>query len=170
MEEEKKISIPLIVGGLVLVIIIGAGGILISLNQSSSTNNTTTGQDLNNNTNTTTPPTTTTPTPTTPPTTTTATYKDGTYESSGSYMSPAGDEDIDVSVTVANDVVTAVRVTPQATDSESQRYQGKFADGISSLVVGKKLSEVSINKVNGSSLTGTGFNSALARIKTQARI
>lgn len=166
MQEEKKISIPLIIGGLVLVIIVGAGGILIAINQiSPSTNNTAT-------TPTTVVPTTIASTPTTTtttPTTTTATYKDGTYTSTGSYMSPAGDESIGVSVTIVNDTITAVKVTPEATDEESARYQSRFASGISAAIVGKKLSATSVGRVNGSSLTGTGFNSALARIKSQAQ-
>jgi len=164
--EEKKVSIPLVVGGVAIIVVVAAGGIFISLNQNNT--NTTNGTQLESipgkndtvgNVS-----------ETTTPTSTTLTYKDGTYTANGSYISPAGDETIDVKITLANDTITAVTVTPLATDSESQRYEGKFADGISAVVVGKKLNTVSVGKVNGSSLTGTGFNSALARIKNQAAV
>ncbi|MFS8130619.1 MAG: hypothetical protein ACMG57_01430 [Candidatus Dojkabacteria bacterium] len=167
MQEEKKISIPLIIGGLVLVIIVGAGGILIAVNQANSANNATTGQQIESIPNV--ADTIGTTTTTTPPVAVNTTYKNGTYTASGSYISPGGDQSIDVNLTIANDTITAVTVTPRASDEESARYQSKFASGISSAVVGKKLSATSVGRVNGSSLTGTGFNSALARIKSQAQ-
>ncbi|MEO6729106.1 MAG: hypothetical protein ABIM99_04240 [Candidatus Dojkabacteria bacterium] len=169
MEEEKKVSIPLVIGGVAIVVVVAAGGIFISLNQNQSANIATGRQleSITNNSNTTSNNTANMMGDS--PTMMSNSYKDGTYTSSGSYVSPAGNESVDVSITVANDTVTGVTVTPKATDSESQRYQSKFAFGISSLVVGKKISALNVSKVNGSSLTSTGFNAALAKIRTQAQ-
>lgn len=97
-------------------------------------------------------------------------YKDGTYNQSGSYQSPAGAESVSVSMTVKGDVVTGVTVTPAAQNEVSKQFQGLFAAGINQLVVGKKLSEIgAFGQVNGSSLTPAGFNSAVAAMKAQAQ-
>lgn len=96
-------------------------------------------------------------------------YKDGTYEATGQYATPESVETIDVTLTVAGDTVTAVEVTGDPQAAESKRYQGEFIGGIQSEVVGKKLDEVSVSKVAGSSLTSGGFNKAVDTIKTEAK-
>lgn len=98
----------------------------------------------------------------------TTAYIDGTYGATGSYRSPGGTEEIGVALTIADDIVTAVTVDPQASGTSGQ-YQSQFASGIASLVVGKNVDEVSVSRVSGSSLTSTGFNSALETIKNDAR-
>lgn len=97
-----------------------------------------------------------------------STYQDGTYEATGSYTSPNGQEEIDVSLTLANDVITAVTVTPEATNPNSVNYQTQFADGISEVVVGKDIDEIDVSRVAGSSLTSGGFNEAVETIKSDA--
>ncbi len=96
-------------------------------------------------------------------------YKDGTYEATGQYATPESVETIDVTLTVAGDTVTAVEVTGDPQAAESKRYQGEFIGGIQSEVVGKKLDELSVSKVAGSSLTSGGFNKAVDTIKTEAK-
>ncbi len=96
------------------------------------------------------------------------TYTDGTYTAKGSYESPAGNETIEVSLTVADDVVTDVTVTPMADDATAVKFETQFASGIADEVVGKSLDGLSVDKVSGSSLTGTGFNAALDQIRTDA--
>lgn len=171
--EEKKISIPLVIGGFVLVIIIGAGGVVLLLRHSDSENSTNTfsnntiinPQPISNNSlanNMESP---------LPATSTTKKYKDGTYTATGNYVSPDGPETIDVSVTLANDNVSAVTVTPGAFGGDSRRYETQFSRGISSIVVGKPLDQAYVHgNVNGSSLTGDGFDDALDQIKTQAQV
>lgn len=113
----------------------------------------------------------TTNTPTEPTTTATeSTYADGTYTMSGAYVSPAGRETVTVSVTLANDIITDASFTGDATNPSSVRNQGRFAEGYSALVVGKDIDTVELGVVNGSSLTGIGFNDALTQIKADARI
>lgn len=116
-----------------------------------------------------------TTTPTTPPATVPAekpadgaVYKDGTYTATGEYSSPAGKEEIGVTLTLVDDVITDVSVTPMATVPISVRLQADFAANYKTLVVGKKIDEVNLGKVSGSSLTPVGFNDAIAKIKLEA--
>lgn len=122
-------------------------------------------------------PTPTTPAPTTPPATEPAavtppaksSFKDGTYSADGTYMSPGGQEAIGITITLKNDVVTAVSAVSKTSRPMSQRYQGMFIGGLEEVVVGKKITEVSLTKVSGSSLTPAGFNDAVVKIQAQAK-
>ena len=95
-------------------------------------------------------------------------YADGTYSADGSYQSPGGEESVSVSITLDDDVVTAVTVTPHATSGNSKQYQTQFASGIAGEVVGKDIAELDVSRVAGSSLTSGGFNEALEQIKADA--
>lgn len=96
-------------------------------------------------------------------------YADGTYAATGSYESPAGPETVGVSVTLADGVVTAVEVTPEATNPASQKFQNQFASGVADVVVGKPIEGLTVDAVSGSSLTPEGFNAALAEIVADAQ-
>ena len=96
-------------------------------------------------------------------------YKDGTYTATGSYLSPGGEDQIGVTLTVKNDIVTAVSVNPMAGDNTSARYQQMFVSGYKTYVIGKNLSTLNVGKVSRSSLTPRGFNDAVAQIRTQAK-
>lgn len=95
-------------------------------------------------------------------------YADGTYTASGSYQTPESVEQITVTVTVADDVVTDVEITGTPTKAESKRYQSAFIGGIAEVVVGRDLADISVSRVAGSSLTSSGFNAAIAEIRTEA--
>lgn len=94
---------------------------------------------------------------------------DGTYAATGSYESPAGQETVAVSLTLADGVVTAVEVTPEATNPTSKQFQTKFASGVVDVVVGQPVDGLSVDAVSGSSLTPEGFNDALAQIVADAQ-
>jgi uncharacterized protein with FMN-binding domain len=96
-------------------------------------------------------------------------YTDGTYTATGGYVSPNGPETIDVSITLKDDVITAVEVIPNPDNANTEKYQGLFAAGISDVVVGKDIDAISVSKVSGSSLTSGGFNEAVAEIKADAK-
>ena len=96
-------------------------------------------------------------------------YKDGTYTATGSYQSPGGPDQISVTLTVKNDVVTDASIVKMPGDHESSRYQTMFESGYKAVVVGKKLSSLSVTKVSGSSLTPKGFDDAVAQIRVQAK-
>lgn len=100
---------------------------------------------------------------------TTGPLADGTYSSTGGYQSPNGPETVVVTLSIADGIVTAASVEPQASNATSSRYQGQFAGGIADEVIGKPLAEVRVTRVAGSSLTGGGFNKALEQIRAQAQ-
>ena len=95
-------------------------------------------------------------------------YIDGTYTADGSYQTPESVEKISVTVTLQDDVITAVSVSGNPQKRESEEYQSKFIGGISSEVVGKSIDEISVSRVAGSSLTSGGFNQAIETIKAEA--
>ncbi len=96
-------------------------------------------------------------------------YKDGTYSADGNYVSPNGNETVGVELTLAGGAVTGVKITPHPTNPNTRKFQGEFAGGIQSQIVGKKLDEIKVSKVAGSSLTSGGFNQAVEKIKSEAR-
>ena len=95
-------------------------------------------------------------------------YADGTYTVDAGYQAPSGSESITVELTIADDTVTAVTVTGDATDREASHYQRRFASAIPADVVGQDISGVSVSRVAGASLTSNGFNSALDEIRSKA--
>lgn len=99
----------------------------------------------------------------------TSMYKDGTYSAGGVYRSPAGGESVQISLTLKDDVVTDATFSGDATHQKSIAMQEAFGSGFKEQVVGKSLDEVSVGVVNGSSLTGTGFMDAVAKIKLEAK-
>ena len=103
------------------------------------------------------------------PTADKAGYKDGTYSAVGNYNSPGGPEEIGVSVTLKNNLITNASVEVKATRRKSLMVQQDFADHFKPFVIGKNINEVKLDKVSGSSLTPAGFNDAIAKIKAQAK-
>ena len=98
-----------------------------------------------------------------------AAYKDGTYTADGTYRSPAGEENISTSVTIENGVITASTFTGSTVNPAGVRLQKAFAEGFTSQVVGKRVDEVELTVVNGSSLIPKGFMDALKKIRLQAQ-
>jgi uncharacterized protein with FMN-binding domain len=99
---------------------------------------------------------------------TSASYTDGDYTAEGSYISPAGEQSVKVQLTLKDDTVTAVTVTPEADDPQAKGFQEKFAGGISDAIVGKDIDTLNVSRVAGSSLTSGGFNKAIEAIKAEA--
>lgn len=95
-------------------------------------------------------------------------FQDGRYTARGDYTSPGGASAVDVKVTLKDDRVTAITVTPKAENPTAQGYEARFASGVGGKVVGKKLSELNVTKVSGSSLTSQGFDRAIEAIAQQA--
>lgn len=95
-------------------------------------------------------------------------YADGTYSASGQYATPESVETIDVTLTLADDVITDVEVTGDPQARESQDYQNRFIGGIADEVVGQNIDDISVSRVAGSSLTSGGFNQAVDAIKADA--
>ena len=98
-----------------------------------------------------------------------ASYKDGTYTADGNYVSPNGTETVGVTLTLAGGAVSDVQITQHPSNPNTRKFQGEFAGGIQSQIVGKKLDEIKVSKVAGSSLTSGGFNQAVEKIKADAQ-
>lgn len=96
------------------------------------------------------------------------TYANGTYTESATYQAPSGTEAVDVTISLTDNVITDVQVTGHATDPQAKLHQGQFSDGIAGVVVGKRIDEIQVDKVGGSSLTSGGFNAAVELIKADA--
>jgi len=96
-------------------------------------------------------------------------YKNGTYTEQGNYSSPGGQETISVSLTIADDAVKAVTVKTVKADPTAQQYEAQFIGGISKAIVGKKIDDLHVTQVAGSSLTSQGFDDALTKIKADAK-
>ena len=102
-----------------------------------------------------------------PPTAPTNDFADGTYSSSVHYRVPSHSYSMDVSVTVKNDIITAVNV---AYDSSTARdsYTRRFDKSYASYVIGKDLQGINVSRIGGASLTTKAFNKALDSIEAQA--
>ena len=96
-------------------------------------------------------------------------YQDGTYSADGTYVSPNGTETVGVELTLAAGTVTAVNITQHPSNPNTRKFQGEFAGGIASQVVGRNIDELKVSKVAGSSLTSGGFNQAVEKIKSEAQ-
>jgi uncharacterized protein with FMN-binding domain len=101
---------------------------------------------------------------------TSADYADGDYTAQGDYVSPAGPSKVTVEITLSGDIVTAVTVTPLATEGNSIGFQTLFAEGIAAVVEGQDIDTLDVARVGGSSLTSGGFNDAIDKIKAEALV
>lgn len=101
---------------------------------------------------------------------TSAEYADGTYSATGDYISPAGPSQVTVEITLQDDAVADVVVTPLSTDATAKGFQTQFADGIADVIVGRDIDTLEVSRVGGSSLTSGGFNDALEQIKAEALV
>ena len=96
-------------------------------------------------------------------------YQNGEYTATGSYIPPSNTkEEVTVSLTLADGVVTGLEVSTSGNHPTSKRYQAEFTGGVQQEVVGKPLDEVKVDKIASSSLTSSGFNKALDEIKSEA--
>lgn len=96
-------------------------------------------------------------------------FKDGSYEAEGNYTYPGGSESITVQITLKDGVVTETSTDAPSDNLASEFYQKQFIKTYESKVVGKKITDIMLDRVAGSSLTTQGFNTALEAIKAQAR-
>ena len=99
----------------------------------------------------------------------TKSYKDGIYDAQGYYPTPGGMESIDITVTLGKDVIKDISLIQQGKTETAKDFQSRFASGYKDQVVGKKISEVKLTRVAGSSLTPIGFNDALDQVEEDAK-
>lgn len=100
---------------------------------------------------------------------TAASYKNGTYTETGNYISPGGQEQIQVTVTLTDGKIADSSVVTFGLTPTSKLKQKDFSENYKEFVVGKNIDEVMLTKVSGSSLTPKGFDDALEKIKAKAK-
>lgn len=101
----------------------------------------------------------------------TTVYQDGEYTGTGSYQSPAAQENIVVRIRIKEDKIEDIDLTSDTQVDASKKYQGLFLQGLKQEVIGKDLSELGeFSKLNGSSLTSKGFNEALQKAREEAAV
>jgi hypothetical protein len=90
----------------------------------------------------------------------------GTFTENTTYLTPKRtSHSLAVSLTVQNDVVTTADVRYDGKDSGfSNTYQERFDAAYKTEVVGKKLSDISLSRVGGASLTSASFNEAIKQV------
>lgn len=101
-----------------------------------------------------------------PSTVDTATYQDGEYSATGWYGGLPSHQD--VTLTIDDDIVTAIEITTPAEDETSLGYQQRFADALPGVVVGRSLDDIAFDRLAGSSGCTEGFFDALADVREQA--
>ena len=74
-----------------------------------------------------------------------------------------------VTLALKQGVVTSVKVVPKAENPTASGYESQFASGVGAKVVGKRLSDLNVTVVSGSSLTSQGFDAAVAAIEAKAK-
>lgn len=156
MQERKKV--PPAVAAIIVIVLIGAVvAAVIAVNASRSTENESGEQQ-------------TSQLEANAPTANTGSgeYLDGTYQATGSYVTPGGVEEIGVTVTLEGGIITSASLDQRAEAADSKQYQQAFASGFREIVVGESIDDVEISRVAGSSLTSTGFYDALDEIKIDA--
>jgi len=97
-------------------------------------------------------------------------YRDGAYTVVGKYSAPSGAENVGITLVLKDDVIVDASGTVETAHPTSKKFQGLFLGGFKTQVVGKKLSEVSLDKVSGSSLTPKGFADAVLQIRAEAGV
>jgi len=164
-QEKPDNSTQKITAGLVVLVVIAllAGGVIVYSNKQGGQNTATTPASSIA----------ASPAASTAPSTSgtisSSAYKDGTYSASSTYYVPHGSEDIKVTLTVKDGMVTDSSIANSEYDRESARYQQDFAYEYKSSVVGKPISSLQLNYVAGASDTTQGFNDALQQIKSEAK-
>lgn len=161
---EQKSKVKLVTT--VIAVLVIAGVVLLAdhlKSQDASTNtlSSTTTTTSNNSTD-------TASTGSTSTATSTGTVKDGTYSATSSYSVPHGTEQIQVSVTLKDGIITDSSIQNSESDFDSRQYQEGFTAEYKVKVVGKKISGLHVGVIAGASDTTEGFNKALSVIASKA--
>ncbi len=96
-------------------------------------------------------------------------YKDGTYATDVTYVTPKRDEyGVNVSLILTRDIVTDVKVT-YSKGGEKDPNAARFQAAYKAQVIGKDIDTLNLSRVGGASLTTAAFNNALVNIKADAK-
>ena len=88
-----------------------------------------------------------------------------TFTETGTYLTPARtSHEMTVSLTLENGVVAAAAIVYDGGEGFSNANQERFDAAYKAEVIGKPLTEISLSRVGGASLTSQAFNEAVAKI------
>ncbi len=162
MEESSGPSTKVIIGLVVIVLLVIAatGAVIASSNGKSKSSDIVASSS---------PSTSGKPSRGTTSSTSASGYKDGDHNATSTYESPGGEESVSVKLTLADGSITSVSTTAKSNVAEAKDYQNQFLAAYKSQVVGKKITDVNLTRIAGSSLTSIGFNSAIDKIKSEAQ-
>ena len=93
-------------------------------------------------------------------------FRDGEYSATGWYGGLPSHHD--VTLTIENDLIVDVEINTPAEDETSLGYQQRFVSALPDAVVGRDISDLTVDRLAGSSGCSEGFMDALAQIKEQA--
>lgn len=101
-----------------------------------------------------------------------ATIADGEYSKTVEYAfpkdEPKGTENLKVSLSIKDETITEVSIEGDSTNDITKSYVNKVNDGLQSLAVGKKITELEIpEQIAGSSLTTAAFAQAVTAIAAE---
>ena len=160
MEPQQNSNKNLIIKIIAAIIVLAVAGFAFSRMDNTS--------DETANQNTNGAPTEEMPGGDTEPVATNRKYRDGTYTSTGRYTSPAGQEEVQITLVIKDDAVSSGTFVGKAVNPGSVKNQTLFKEGFDQYVVGKNVDDLQLEVVNGSSLTPKGFMDALSKIKVEA--
>ncbi len=90
---------------------------------------------------------------------------DGIYSQNVTYATPGGNENVNMTISVENDVVNTVSITAASPNPISAGFISKVNAALPELVVGKKITALDIPKqIAGSSLTTAAFKQYVADV------
>jgi formylmethanofuran:tetrahydromethanopterin formyltransferase len=96
-------------------------------------------------------------------------YKDGSFSTDVTYLTPKRDEyGVNVSLTLKQDIITDAKVT-YSNGAEKDPNAAKFEAAYKVQVIGKDIDTLELSRVGGASLTTGAFNNALVQIKADAK-
>jgi uncharacterized protein with FMN-binding domain len=95
-------------------------------------------------------------------------FRDGEYSATGWYGGLPSHHD--VTLTIENDLIVDVEINTPAEDETSLGYQQRFVAALPDAVVGRDISDLTVDRLAGSSGCSEGFMDALAQIKEQAAV
>lgn len=95
-------------------------------------------------------------------------YRDGQYTARGIYGSLPSHQD--VTLTLADGVISGATITTPAENEISLGYQRRFAAALPAAIVGRNIDGLNVDRLAGSSGCSEGFHNALQKIKQQAAV
>lgn len=91
----------------------------------------------------------------------------GSFTGEASYSTGRAVHELDVTLTLADDVVTAVDITYDGLGEPQTPALRNFNEAYEPEVIGKNIDEINLSRVGGASWTSDAFNEAVAEIRGQ---